>query len=134
MVFHVGALDFANVPAHLPCMHIQKAALYNRQLFKECQPYKHFSIGLFYSLLLDQWFAGWESQWATKCARSPFNGCLAKYAVLHGSHIINHPNIMGDDNVMYEEDGSLSNWGHVEFLSDIQHKVSKCDKLTSCKA
>ena len=115
-------------------MHLQKAIFYNRQLFWECQPYKHFSIGLFYSLLLkEQWFAGWESQCAAKHARSCFNGFLAKYAVLHGSHIINHPNITGEYDAMYQEDGSLSHQGHVQFLLDIRREISKCDRLSSCK-
>ena len=84
--------------------------------------------------LKEQWFAGWELQRAAKCARSCFNGCLAKYAALYGSYIINHPNITGEDDSMYLEDGSLSSQGHIEFLMDIQREISKCDRLAAWRS
>ena len=61
IIIHVGASDFSVGPAHQLCLNTQIAVSFNKQLFQACQKFKHFSIGIFYSLLLKEpWYAGWE--------------------------------------------------------------------------
>ena len=129
IIIHVGASDFSVGPAHQLCLNTQIAVSFNKQLFQACQKFKHFSIGIFYSLLLKEpWYAGWEPQQVACRARFHFNGCLAKYSTLHGSCIINHPTLTDQDESSYLEDGSLSLKGHMEFLKDCECELSKHDR------
>ena len=98
VIFQVGASYFMTVSAYQLHQNIQLAMSFNKQLLQTVQPYNHSAIGNFYSMLLKEpWYMGWDSHRAACHARSQFNGCLTKYAALHGSYLISHPTLGSED-------------------------------------